>query len=672
MKRKTMKKVISGMMALAMIAGTGVVAETGTVFDTGITVNAAQSKVQKSGEFYYIVKSDGTVKIIGAVNKKHGSNRLNIPEKINGKTVSEIGWGDDNHGGIFEDVKIVFVPSSVKTVSNCLIVGIPYACIICKEGSAAHQYAQKVGYSWITTYDGEKKSGDYSYATRSDGTAIISAYRGKAKNLSIPDKIDGKKVTEIGRGAFIGSGLESVTVPKSVEYIRFGAFEGCKKLKKVVMYDGLKDIGLNAFFSDENLSSITVPKTATLSQNTFAGTKWLEQQKGDFVIAGAGCLIAYKGKASKVVIPSNVKVINNAFEYNYTNWAHGHVDRPEIKEIVIPKGVKYIWSGAFMGCTSVKEITIPDGVLELDMDVFSRCYSLKKVVIPKSVKTIYEDPFSQMYDALDELTVYGYQGSEAEKYCKSHNIRFSVLDTIALNKTQMSLGKGESFKLKATVSLTDKSVKWRTSASKILTVDQKGNVKAVGTGTAWITAKASDGKEKSCKITVKNMPTKISLSKGDFAMGVGETFTLSAVLPANTAAAKRTFRTSNSSIIKMNSTDWNGKFTAVKPGVAWVTVKLSNGVEKSCKITVRPAPTNVYLNKKTLKLKVGQTAKVSAYLNNGAASAARTYRSSNSSIVKMTRTNWEGQFKAVKLGTAWVTVRTFNGREASCKVTVVK
>ena len=67
-----------------------------------------------------------------------------------------------------------------------------------------------------------------------------------------------------------------------------------------------------------------------------------------------------------------------------------------------------------------------------------------------------------------------------------------------LNLTQLSLGKGESYKLSA-----DQSVSWRTSAPKILTVDKNGNVKAVGIGTAWITAKNSAGKESSCKITVK-------------------------------------------------------------------------------------------------------------------------------------------------------------------------
>ena len=121
----------------------------------------------------------------------------------------------------------------------------------------------------------------------------------------------------------------------------------------------------------------------------------------------------------------------------------------------------------------------------------------------------------------------------------------------------------------------------------------------------------------------------------------------------------------------MTKTNWTGSFKAVKPGTAWVTVRLYNGLEKSCRITVKKAPTWVGLNKSSITLKVGQTGSVNAYIASDAGCATRTYRTSNSSIVKMTRTNGTGEFKAMKKGVAWVTVRTYNGKEKSCKITVV-
>ena len=234
-----------------------------------------------------------------------------------------------------------------------------------------------------------------------------------------------------------------------------------------------------------------------------------------------------------------------------------------------------------------------------------------------------------------------------------------------LNLTQLSLGKGESYKLSA-----DQSVSWRTSEPKTLTVDKNGNVKAVGIGTAWITAKNSAGKESSCKITVKNAPGSVSVSQNTLTLGVGEEYSISAILPEGSASASRTFRSSNSSIVKMTKTNWTGSFKAVKTGTATVTVKLYNGREASCKVTVKKAPSNVELSAKSLAMSPGQTSTLSAVIANDAGCAHRTFSSSDSSIVKMTKTNWTGSFTAVKPGTAWVTVRTYNGKEASCKITV--
>ena len=244
-------------------------------------------------------------------------------------------------------------------------------------------------------------------------------------------------------------------------------------------------------------------------------------------------------------------------------------------------------------------------------------------------------------------------------------ISVSGKSVLKISKSVMSVGYGESVKLTA-----DQSVKWRTSSSKILTVDQKGNVKAVGNGTAWITARNNSGVEKSCRITVKNAPSLVGLSKTILTLGIGETYTLSSIIPDESACASRTFRTSDSSIIKMTKTDWTGSFRAMKTGVAWVTVRTYNGKEKSCRITVKKAPDRVTLSKKSMTLVYGKTASLSSLIASDAGCATRTFRTSNSSIIKMTKTNWTGSFKAVGAGTAWVTVRTYNGMEASCKIVV--
>ena len=79
--------------------------------------------------------------------------------------------------------------------------------------------------------------------------------------------------------------------------------------------------------------------------------------------------------------------------------------------------------------------------------------------------------------------------------------------SVTLDKTSLTLDVGGSDTLTATVepaNATDKAVTWSTSNENVATVDQNGNVKAVGAGTATITAAASDGSGKTatCEVTV--------------------------------------------------------------------------------------------------------------------------------------------------------------------------
>ena len=245
---------------------------------------------------------------------------------------------------------------------------------------------------------------------------------------------------------------------------------------------------------------------------------------------------------------------------------------------------------------------------------------------------------------------------------------------VSLNKTATTIGKGETISLTATVTpsnASNKTITWTSSNTGVATVSA-GKVKGISNGTATITAKSNNGVTAKCTVTVKNAPASITLTKGILTIGVGEKYEIGSGVNSGAGCATRTYRTSNSSVVKMTRTDWVGNFYGVKPGVAYVTVKTYNGKESTCKVTVKNAPVSVKVNKAVMTLKVGQTGSLSAIIPDGSGCASRTFRTSNSSVVKMTKTNWTGEFKAVKEGTAYVTVRTYNGKEASCKVTVKK
>jgi hypothetical protein len=58
-----------------------------------------------------------------------------------------------------------------------------------------------------------------------DGQLTITRYTGSEKDVCIPERINGLPVTSIGKGAFSGNQLTSVTIPNSVTSIGKWAFD---------------------------------------------------------------------------------------------------------------------------------------------------------------------------------------------------------------------------------------------------------------------------------------------------------------------------------------------------------------------------------------------------------------------------------------------------------------
>lgn len=83
--------------------------------------------------------------------------------------------------------------------------------------------------------------------------------------------------------------------------------------------------------------------------------------------------------------------------------------------------------------------------------------------------------------------------------------------SVKLNKTSVSVAKGQTCQLTATVDPTGASqaVTWTTSNKNIAAVDRNGVVTGVKSGNAVITATTPNGKKISCKVTVKKNSSNI-------------------------------------------------------------------------------------------------------------------------------------------------------------------
>jgi len=130
---------------------------------------------------------------------------------------------------------------------------------------------------------------------------------------------------------------------------------------------------------------------------------------------------------------------------------------------------------------------------------------------------------------------------------------------------------------------------------------------------------------------------------------------------------KVTYKSSNSKKVKVDNK--KGTVKGVKRGEATVTVTSSKGVQIKCAVTVKKAPSKVSLSKSKMTIKVGDERNIKVKLPSGTASRNLTWSSSNPDVAEFY--DYHGTIRANAPGTAIITVKTFNGKKATCKVTVV-
>jgi uncharacterized repeat protein (TIGR02543 family) len=237
---------------------------------------------------------------------------------------------------------------------------------------------------------------------------------------------------------------------------------------------------------------------------------------------------------------------------------------------------------------------------------------------------------------------------------------------IALNSTAAAtLGVGQTTTRTATITpanATDKTISWTSSNTAVATVSG-GKVTAVAAGTATITAQTSNGKTASFKVTIKPAPTKIAYKTASATIGAGETYATGVTLTPTNAQTTRTYTSSNT---KVATVDTNGKITGKAAGIATITVKTYNGKTASFKVTIKPAPTKIALSK-AVTLGVGEKYQTSVTLTPTNAQTTRTYSSSNTKVATV---DSAGKITAKAVGTAKITVKSYNGKTSTITVTV--
>lgn len=155
----------------------------------------------------------------------------------------------------------------------------------------------------------------------------------------------------------------------------------------------------------------------------------------------------------------------------------------------------------------------------------------------------------------------------------------------------------------------------------------------------------------------------LRLSATKLTIGVGEKCDrLTATLTGSDQAV--TWSSDDKKIVKVNAK--TGLLTGVATGTTIVRASAA-GLVKQCKVTVGNAPEKVTLSKTALTLSVGQTFALKATLPSGTGSTL-TYSTNRKKVAAVDAIT--GAITALVPGTATIKVTTFNGKKATCKVTV--
>ena len=428
-------------------------------FAAMVVICAVCAGAETYGNFEYSVRDDGTVEITGYSGSVE---KVDIPEKIDGKSVTRIG---DEAFGFCRNLTSITIPDSVTVIGRSAffycenLFNLTIGDDVTYIGSSAFSGCRSLtditipnGVDEIGWYafDGcvslknvNVKSGNNRYTSvngilfNKDKTKLVLYPAGKTDKIyNIPES-----VTNIGRYAFDSCvSLTNVTIPNNMDTIGNYAFSDCANLTDIIIPDSVTLIGSFAF---EGCTSLTEIKVATKNANYVsingvlynknkttlmcypAGKKDKNYSILDSVTEIDGC--AFKGCTSlyAVTIPNGVTCINIETFMNCTS----------LTSITIPSSVTSIGGNAFEGCASLTSITIPDSVTSIGCNAFINCKSLTNIKISDSLTVIGELTFRNCTNLTsitisDGVTSIGYSAFE---YCTS-------LKSITIPESVTSIG----------------------------------------------------------------------------------------------------------------------------------------------------------------------------------------------------------------------------------------
>lgn len=270
--------------------------------------------------------------------------------------------------------------------------------------------------------------------------------------------------------------------------------------------------------------------------------------------------------------------------------------------------------------------------------------------------------------SVGETSIIAKYGKNFTASCRINVTESGEVESVRLNKIEMTLVKGESEALEATIYPEDAKfdkMEWESSDSKIVSVSDKGVVSAIDPGKAVVSVKVA-GVEASCDVTVLAKETEnVILSESEIEILKDKTFQLTARIEPEGTGATVLWSSSDAYTVSVNS---DGVVKGNRPGEA-VVIATAGKSKAECRVVVLPVDAeSITLSVTNITLEQGETAEIIATVQPENYDGKLAWTSDNVDVAVVDLT---GKVTATGEGTAKITV-SIDEISAVCNVTVNK
>lgn len=229
-------------------------------------------------------------------------------------------------------------------------------------------------------------------------------------------------------------------------------------------------------------------------------------------------------------------------------------------------------------------------------------------------------------------------------------------NSVYVNGRAMVLGVGQEYDYPVQ---GENIVHFKSYNKDVVTVDSDGVFKAVSKGSALVKVGTSK-----FTVYVEDAPTALSFSEDSFSIGTGEKYMPALNVEGSELNTGFVFSTSDPNVLGVDSL---GNVIGVSQGTADLNVKSYNGLSANAKVSVQAAPETIQFPAKEKTIYIGTEKYFKPSVPSGSASKMIYINSDNTQVLKT-----EGsKLIPVSEGVANVTAKTYNGKTATCKVTVL-